>query len=123
MANLSLVRGLEATPASRPASYQSSGFTLAEVLVVSVIVAILAAVAIPVYTNYLQDQRAEAVDNLANTAAVAAFAYYKRTGDLPDDFADLNMFLPDASYTITIAGENVTVTNADGLSRTVDFIP
>ena len=35
----------------------SKGFTLVEVIVVAVIVAILAAVAIPLYLTYVQDSR------------------------------------------------------------------
>ena len=45
------------------------GFTLVEVIVVSVIVAVLAAVAIPLYTSYVASSKQNAVDNAAGSLA------------------------------------------------------
>lgn len=47
------------------------GFTLVEVIVVAVIVAILAAVAIPIYQSYVTDSRANSAKNAGG--AVASF--------------------------------------------------
>jgi prepilin-type N-terminal cleavage/methylation domain-containing protein len=50
----------------------NKGFTLVEVIVVAVIVAILAAVAIPIYQSYLADSRNNSAQNAGG--AVASFA-------------------------------------------------
>ena len=52
------------------------GFTLIEVLVVAVIVAILAAVAIPAYNGYIRSSKQKVSLNTAGTIAGAAAAYY-----------------------------------------------
>lgn len=52
------------------------GFTLIEVLVVAVIVAILAAVAIPAYNGYIQSSKEKVARNTAGTVAAALAAYY-----------------------------------------------
>ena len=52
------------------------GFTLIEVLVVAVIVAILAAVAIPAYNGYIKSSKEKVAKNTAGTVAAAAAAYY-----------------------------------------------
>jgi prepilin-type N-terminal cleavage/methylation domain-containing protein len=45
------------------------GFTLVEVIVVAVIVAVLAGVAIPLYLNYVKDSRLNSAENAAGAAA------------------------------------------------------
>jgi len=52
------------------------GFTLIEVLVVAVIVAILAAVAIPAYNGYIKTSKERVATNTAGTIASALAAYY-----------------------------------------------
>lgn len=100
-----------------PGSRTHSGFSLVEVLVVSVIAAVLAAVAVPVYTGYINSQREEVARNIAQSAAAAANIYTRRTGAEVDcahpDCVDLlNIFLsnPD-QFEIAIAGRTVTVTD------------
>jgi len=64
---------------------KNKGFTLVEVIVVAVIVAILAAVAIPLYTGYVNDSRV----SLANSTAgsVASFlAAERNTGGTPTGY-------------------------------------
>jgi len=51
------------------------GFTLIEVLVVAVIVAVLAAVAIPAYNGYIQSSKERVATNTAGTIAAAISAY------------------------------------------------
>ena len=58
----------------------NAGFTLIEVIVVAVIIAVLAAIAIPVYNGFVRDARQDAVNNLAQTAAAAANAYQPASG-------------------------------------------
>jgi len=69
-------------------SKKRSGFTLVEVIVVAVIVLVLSAVAIPMYNGYVRGARADAMENLAETAAAAANTMWRRMGDanLPPNF-------------------------------------
>lgn len=83
-----------------------------EVLVTMIIVTVLAAVAIPLYSSYVAAQRQSAVESLAQAAAVAANSYYRRHNDNPDS-AKLGLFLPVAGkYWIQVADPNVTVRDA-----------
>lgn len=95
------------------AESESRGFTLTEILVVGAIVAIMAAVAIPVYTGYVRNQRQEMVENLAQAAAVAANAYHRRHNNEPDS-ARLGLFLPDPTkYFVSVDPDEHTVTVRD----------
>lgn len=87
----------------------TEGFTIVEVVVVSVIVAILAAVAIPVYLGFQNDARQNAVEQLAQTAAAAADGYCRKTGAAPKTLADLNLFDVSDKYTVTIDSPKVHV--------------
>jgi Tfp pilus assembly protein PilE len=87
----------------------SAGFTLIEALIVGLIMTILAAVSIPLYSGYVKDQERAAAISLAQTAAVSANSFLRRNGRVPTD-AELNqmIFLPDPSrYTISV---NITLT-------------
>jgi prepilin-type N-terminal cleavage/methylation domain-containing protein len=98
---------------------KSGGFTLTEILVVSVIVTIVAGVAIPIYSDYVKDQRLETAKNLAQTAAVAANVYMRRTGSAPECDAStcpsvLNLLLPEAGrYEVTVKAADTTLTVKD----------
>jgi prepilin-type N-terminal cleavage/methylation domain-containing protein len=91
------------------------GFTLVEVIVVAVIVAVLAIVAGLLYTGYINDARQNTVDNIAETAATAANAFWRKTGQLPEtgDPAlkqQLKLYLTDPDlFTVTRAGDIITV--------------
>ena len=52
------------------------GFTLIEVMVVAVIVAILSAVAIPAYNGYISKAKSDVAKNTAGTIAAQISAYY-----------------------------------------------
>lgn len=88
------------------------GFVLTEVLVVSIIVAILAVTAIPLYTGYVQNQKKMAALAIAQTASITAASILRRTGVAPTS-AELNaaLAIPNATqFTITvIAGPKVRV--------------
>ena len=71
------------------------GFTLVELMVVIVIVAVMAAVAVPLYTNYVKDaRRSEAANGLASVAT-AQQTYYQRNGAYSAALASLNVDLTD----------------------------
>jgi prepilin-type N-terminal cleavage/methylation domain-containing protein len=100
------------------------GFTLVEAVVVSVIVAILAAVAIPLYMSYLSNTRQESVNQLAQTAAAAANNFYRKTSANPA-LADLNLFYDASKFTVTVSGAGGTVTvtlvSPSGFTQTVSY--
>ena len=85
------------------------GFTLIEVIVVAAIVAILAAITIPIYSGFMNDSRQRAVDELAQSAAAAADGYFRKTNSTPD-LADLNLFYDQSKFTVFVDATNVTVT-------------
>jgi prepilin-type N-terminal cleavage/methylation domain-containing protein len=64
---------------------RESGFTLIEVLVVVIIVAILAAVAFPIYQNYVKGAYASDAQSAIGSIWNAAQMYYQDRGEWPDD--------------------------------------
>ena len=64
---------------------RESGFTLIEVLVVVIIVAILAAVAFPIYQNYVKGAYASDAQSAIGSIWNAAQMYYQDKGEWPDD--------------------------------------
>jgi prepilin-type N-terminal cleavage/methylation domain-containing protein len=91
-----------------------SGFTLAEVLVVGIILVILAAVAIPTYTGYVAGQRAQVVKNLTATAAIAANAFYRRQGRAPVSAEEIRFYLPERFTMEFLPDGKVSVTDNTG---------
>lgn len=69
------------------------GFTLMELMVVIVIVAILAAVALPLYTNYIRDAQRTEAKGAIGAIITAEQAYFLKSPDLnpgqPPTYADL----------------------------------
>jgi prepilin-type N-terminal cleavage/methylation domain-containing protein len=88
------------------------GFTLLEVIVVAIVVAVLAAIAIPMYEGYVKDSELGAAKDLARAASMAADAYYRKKGHDPT-VADLNLSYDDAVYTVTIEEEFIRVNLLD----------
>jgi prepilin-type N-terminal cleavage/methylation domain-containing protein len=86
------------------------GFTLVEAIVVAVIVAVLAVTAVMLYQGYITEARQNTVNNLAETAAASANAYFRRTGtaivigDLAPNTAPLNLYYDNTKYQMTLAG-------------------
>ena len=100
-------------------SKDQKGFTLIEVIVVAVIVAVLAAVAIPIYNGYIQSSRQNVVDN--NAGALATFCAASRDQGTN---ATLNVPLVDGALnttwqipkgiTVVVGASSVTVTHDKG---------
>ena len=85
------------------------GFTLVELMVVIVIVALLAAIAVPLYTNYVKDaRRSEAAGALAGVAT-AEQTYYQRNLTFSNNLANLNVLLTDVTANWTVANPTVVV--------------
>lgn len=99
------------------------GFTLVEVIVVAVIVAILAAVAVPLYQGYVDSSRENVVQNTAGSLA-SFCAASRNSGTIPDDIAgavagdeitgaqNTTWKVPNG-VTVDIASPDITVTHVD----------
>jgi prepilin-type N-terminal cleavage/methylation domain-containing protein len=85
------------------------GFTLVEVIVVAVIVAVLAAVAIPLYMGYIKDSRINVAQNVAGTIASAAGATVQQDPTKLPAAADYTTLIDAATPTaLTFKGLNGT---------------
>jgi prepilin-type N-terminal cleavage/methylation domain-containing protein len=62
---------------------KEKGFTLVEVIVVAVIVAVLAAVAIPLYMGYIRDSRVNVGNNVGGTLSSACGSTRQQTLTIP----------------------------------------
>ena len=71
------------------------GFTLVELMVVIVIVALMAAIAVPLYINYIKDTRRSEGANGLSAVATAQTTYYQRNGAYSGSLASLNVDLTD----------------------------
>ncbi len=100
---------------------RESGFTLIEVLVVVIIVAILAAVAFPIYQNYVKGAYASDAQSAIGSIYNAAQMYYQDMGEWPTDVrGDLEpkyISIKEAThsqweFTMVGGGEDLTQVNA-----------
>lgn len=82
------------------------GFTLVEVIVVAVIVAILAGVSIPLYLGYINNSRDNAATNAAGSAASFAAACVNGGGTISLDATGMD---GDGAKAITCTGSTATL--------------
>ncbi len=88
----------------RTKKLNNKGFTLVEVIVVAVIVAVLALVAIQLYTGYVNSARKNTAENLAASAAGYLQSVYNSTGN--DSLGDIDS---GGSWSVTLSsGDSVT---------------
>lgn len=93
---------------------KAAGFTLIELMIVVAIIAILAAIAIPAYQDYVARAQVSEGFSLATGAKSAITVYYGDRGIYPNDNAAAGMAEP-----ASISGKyvsSVTVDNMGGIS-------
>ena len=83
------------------------GFTLVEVIVVAVIVAVLAAVAIPLYLGYIESSKVNVANNIAGSAA--SFLAAARNSNAPVGSFAL-VLNPGETWTYLPTGATAAVT-------------
>lgn len=94
----------------------SQGFTLIELMIVVAIIAILAAIAIPAYQNYLVRAQVSEGMSLAEGAKAAIWDYVSDTGSFPK--SNQSAGLPSPS---SITGKYVSGVDVTGGKITVSF--
>lgn len=88
---------------------KQQGFTLIELMIVVAIIAILAAIAIPAYQDYLVRAQVSEGAVLADGAKTAITEYYSNKGTFPSSNASAGLALP-----AEIKGKYVTQVDATG---------
>ena len=108
------------------------GFTLIEVIVVAVIVAILAAVAIPIYNAYVNSSRQNVVNNTAGSLATFCATSREQGQNVTPSTYAANTPIPGAQgttwqvpvdITAVVAASQVTITHTkdNTKTRTVNY--
>ncbi len=77
-------------------SSRVQGFTLLELLIAVTIVAIMAAIAIPVYLNYTTRAKVAEALNVVTAPMTAVTEYYSVNGSFPDNNADAGLGAPES---------------------------
>ncbi len=113
--------------------HRTAGFTLMELMIAITIMAILAAIAMPAYNNYIEtSERGVLVSNMS-TIEVFQEDFRMRNGNYANDLADTAAITaainwdpqdPDVTYAIAASGGNLyrlTATNANGTTVCLEF--
>lgn len=106
---------------------KQQGFTLIEMLVVVILVAILAAIAVPIYTNYSGKAKCTEAMNILGAVAQDAHAFFQRTGDFTGYTVPTNIDAKAQYFTYTwgtnihsAAGSAGGLTGSDTISVTLN---
>lgn len=87
----------------------NKGFSLVEAVIAAVIMAVLSIAAVKLYNGYVKDARQQTVDNLAEAAAAAANAYWRKTGGSTPTAAQLNFQYDQTKFQMTIYSCHITI--------------
>ncbi len=100
---------------------KANGFSLIELMIVIAIVAILTAVAIPLYTSYAERARRTAAINALETMAAREEGYYSRYNTYPASLTALGY----AGTALTTKGGyyRVTLATASATGYTLQAVP
>ncbi|MDY6856639.1 MAG: prepilin-type N-terminal cleavage/methylation domain-containing protein [Thermodesulfobacteriota bacterium] len=96
-----------------PKIERQKGFTLIELIVVVIIVGVLAAVSVPLYTSYIHRAKASEGEAIVGALVSAQKSYWQRYKIFTDDIAKLNV---DIGEVITF---DFSIESADAISFSV----
>jgi Tfp pilus assembly protein PilE len=98
------------------------GFTMVEGIVIAVIIAVISSIAIPIYRGYIDSSQQSVVDNLAETAALAANSWVRKKDEASLTLQALNLRYDATVYTIAIDKTNDEITvKGNGKTKTVKY--
>ena len=104
----------------------AKGFTLIELMIVVAIIGILAAVALPAYSDYLTRARVSEIVLAASTGRTSVSEYFASEGELPDDAAQAGIntgqtsqYLSALQYASNGGGAGIPVITAIGNATTI----
>ena len=101
----------------------SKGFTLVEILIVVVMLAILFAIAVPIYINYVAQARAAEAQEAINSIKSAANVHYARTGQWPTSLDQMDqlqfedVIMDRWTFNIVTGGQGITQITATSTGR------
>jgi len=102
---------------------ERKGFTLVEILIVVVMLAILFAIAVPIYVKYVAQARAAEAQEAINAIKSAANVYYARFGQYPSNIDQLEQLDFEEStrerwnFTFVVAGDGLNEISATSTGR------
>jgi len=92
------------------------GFTLVEVIVVAVIVAVLAMFAVQIYAGYVKDSKEQVLENSAANAATFLNTALNLNADVPSTLIPATLTSGSEWVTFVPSGDSVTFTPPEGVT-------
>ncbi|HHY60736.1 MAG TPA: prepilin-type N-terminal cleavage/methylation domain-containing protein [Clostridia bacterium] len=98
----------------RKARKNQKGFTLVELMVVVVIIGVLVAIAVPVYSNMTLRAKERACDANVRTIQSAVNAFYAEKNEYPENLKDLEDYLGQDELQCPVNGEPYQIDENNG---------